>query len=311
MAIHTFRPNTYYNTIGSHPPVLSINPGERVITTTVDASGRDATNTQITPAGNPMTGPFYVSGAEPGDTLVVRIERITPNRPTGWTSQELAANVVDPSYVTELFRQPADQPWQPAIWDIDLAAGTATLASPESRLGRISLPLAPMLGCFGVAPARGQAISTATSAEHGGNMDYRGFMAGVTVYFPVLAPGALLFVGDGHAIQGDGEIAGTGIEISMEVEFEVDLIKGQRIGWPRGENADYIFTVGNARPLDQCVQHATTEMVRWLIADYGLDQLSASLLLGQAVEYDLGNVFDPAYTMVCKLSKAVLSRLAR
>src|SRR5689334_4009902 len=124
MAIHTFRPTTYYNTIGSHPPVLSINPGDRVITTTVDASGRDATGTQITPAGNPMTGPFYVAGAEPGDTLVMRLERISPNRPTGWTSQELAANVVDPTYVSELFRQPTDQPWDPAIWDIDLAAGT-------------------------------------------------------------------------------------------------------------------------------------------------------------------------------------------
>ena len=311
MATHNFQPTAYYTTIGSHEPVLHINVGDRVITTTVDASGRDATGTQITPGGNPMTGPFYVEGAEPGDTLILHLDRITPNRAYGWTSQMLAANVVDPTFVSELFRRPKDTDWEPAFWDIDLSAGTATLSKPETKLGRLVLPLAPMLGCFGVAPANGQAISTATSAEHGGNMDYRGFVSGVTVYFPVLMPGALLFVGDGHAIQGDGEIVGTGIEISMEVEFSVDLIKGKRIRWPRGENTDYIFTVGNARPLDQCVQHATTEMIRWLQTDYALDPLSVSLLLGQAVEYDLGNIFDPAYTMVCKVRKDILERLAK
>jgi acetamidase/formamidase len=168
--------------------------------------------------------------------------------------------------------------------------------------------MAPMLGCFGVAPPGGQAISTATSGEYGGNMDYRGFISGVTVYFPVFVPGALLFVGDGHALQGDGEIVGTGIEISMDVEFRVRLIKNRRIGWPRGENAQYIFTVGNARPLDQAVQHATTEMIQWLQTDYDLDPLSISLLLGQVVQYDLGNIFDPAYTMVCKLPKQVLEQ---
>jgi len=163
-----------------------------------------------------------------------------------------------------------------------------------------------MLGCFGVAPPHGQTISTATSGEHGGNMDYRGFVAGATVYFPVFVPGALFHLGDGHANQGDGEIVGTGIEISMEVHFSVRLIKGKRIRWPRGSNTEYIFTIGNARPLDQAVQHATTEMMRWLKDDYGLDETSASLLLGQCVRYDVGNVFDPAYTMVCKVGKTLL-----
>src|SRR5690606_10082769 len=120
------------------------------------------------------------------------------------------------------------------------------------------------VGCFGVAPARGEAISTATSSRHGGNMDYRGFTEGVTVYFPVFVPGALFHIGDGHAVQGDGEIVGTGVEISFEMTFTVDLLKGRPSQWPRGENEEYIFTVGNARPLDQCVQHATTEMLRWL-----------------------------------------------
>jgi acetamidase/formamidase len=139
-------------------------------------------------------------------------------------------------------------------------------------------------------------------------MDYAGFVSGVTVYFPVFVPGALVFLGDGHALQGDGEITGTGIEISFDVAFTVHVHKDKRIHWPRGENADYLFTVGNARPLDQAVQHATTEMIRWLQEDYGLDPLGAHILLGQCVEYDLGNVFDPAYTMVCKMPKCLLEK---
>src|SRR5581483_4197340 len=195
-----------------------------------------------------------------------------------------------------------------AEWEVDLDAWTATLVKPETKLGRFSIPLAPMLGCFGVAPPRGQAISTATSSTHGGNLDYRGFREGVTVYFPVFVPGALLFVGDGHATQGDGEIVGTGIEISFDVQFSVCLIKGKKIGWPRAEDDDFIMTAGNARPLDQALQHATTEMVRWLGEDYGLDARAASLLLGQCVHYDVGNVYDPAYTMICKVEKKLLTR---
>jgi amidase len=300
MPTHHFQPTHYHTAIGSHEPVLQIGDGDTVVTTTVDAMGKDASDTQVTLGGNPQTGPFYVIGAEPGDTLVIQLDRISPNRSIGYTGSVVAANVVDPLYVRELPER------ELAEWKVDNEHSTAMLIKPETKLGNLVIPVAPMLGCFGVAPPGGQAISTATSAEHGGNMDYRGFVAGVTVYFPVFVAGALLHVGDGHATQGDGEIVGTGIEISMEVQFTVRVIKGKRIRWPRGENAEYIFTVGNARPLDQALQHATTEMLRWLQEDYSLDTTSASLLLGQCVEYDLGNVFDPAYTMVCKLRKALL-----
>jgi len=302
MTVHHFAPKHYYTAIGLYDPALTIDPGDTVITTTVDAHGRDASAQQITPSGNPMTGPFYVRGAEPGDTLVVRIDAITPNRSYGWSGTMLAANVVDPSYVPKL---PWPEPGTRRLgdWHVDAVAGTATLTAPESALGRLALPIRPMIGCFGVAAAEGQAISTATSAEHGGNMDYRGFVAGVTVYFPVFAPGALFFLGDGHALQGAGEIAGTGIEISCTMQFTVDVQKGRRIGWPRGETADTIFTVGNARPLDQALQHATTEMVRWLQTEYGWDPIGAQTLMGQVVEYEVGNVFDPAFTMVCKMEK--------
>jgi acetamidase/formamidase len=244
-----------------------------------------------------------VEGAAPGDTLAVHFDRLWPNRTYGYTGLYLAPNVVDPWYVTEF---PPTEEWGCADWELDLVKGTATLIKPETRLGRFTIPLRPMLGCFGVAPGRGQAISTATSAEHGGNMDYKGFEQGVTVYFPVAVEGALLFVGDGHAVQGDGEIVGTGIEVSFDVQFTVHVQKGRRIHWPRAENDTHILTVGNARPLDQALQHATTEMCRWLMSDYSLDRIGAYALLGQCVEYEIGNVFDPAYTMVCKLKKSLL-----
>jgi amidase len=305
MTTHHFRPDRYFNTLGTYDPVLRIAEGDTVVTATADAWGADARGAHVALRPNPQTGPFYVEGAEPGDTLVLHLDRLAPNRSYGFSSAQVAPNAVDPAYVPEL-------PWlsdgqrPQAEWCVDVAAGTAILVSPETRLGKLALPLAPMLGCFGVAPAGGQAISTATSGPHGGNMDYRGFAPGVTVYLPVFAPGALIFVGDGHAVQGDGEIAGTGIEISFDVQFTVHLRKDKRIRWPRGENETHIFTVGNARPLDQAVQHATTEMLRWLQEDYGLDPAGANILMGQCVEYDLGNMYDPAYTMVCKISKRFL-----
>jgi acetamidase/formamidase len=160
-----------------------------------------------------------------------------------------------------------------------------------------------MLGCVGVAPAGGQAISTATSGPYGGNMDYRAVAAGVSMSFPVFTPGALFFVGDGHAAQGDGEIVGTGIEISMDVSFRVELRKNVELRWPRMQTETHIIALGNARPVDQALQHATTELIRWLCSDYGYDTRGASHLLGQALEYDIGNVFDPAYTVAAKIAK--------
>ena len=301
--LHEFQPTHYYNSLGPHPAVLTIAPGDTVTTTTVDARGYDQHREQVTQRGNPQTGPFYVTGAEPGDTLVVELESIVPSRTYGWCGSSVAPGIVDPSYVRELPDAPL------AEWRVDVEQGLAELIGPPSKLSQLQVPLAPMLGCFGVAPPRRQAISTATSGEYGGNTDYRGFVAGTTVSFPVYEPGALFFLGDGHAAQGCGEIVGSGIEISMTVRFSVDVIKSRTIGWPRGETSDCLFTVGCARPLDQCVQHATTEMLKWLQDDYGLDALGANLLLAQCVRYDLGNMFDPAYTMVCRLEKRFLPPL--
>lgn len=312
MTHHRFHPTTYHNTIGSHAPVLHIASGDQVTTTTVDAGGADATGQQVTPRGNPQTGPFYIDGAEPGDVLALRFDRIWPNRREGWSGTLVASNAVEAGYLAEQAAKATLRTGRlpestRGRWELDLDAGTATLAEPETALGRFTLPLAPMLGCFGVAPPGGQAISTATSATHGGNMDYRVFGTGVVIYFPVAVPGALLHVGDGHATQGDGEIVGTGIEISMDVTFTTWIHRKQQpITWPRAEDDTYLMAVGNVRPLDEALQHATTELLRWLQEDYGLDAIAASTLLGQCVRYDIGNIFDPAYTVVCKVEKRLL-----
>jgi amidase len=303
MAVHHFQPEHYYNTIGTHQPVLKIADGDTVVTTTVDAGGWDHRGESAAGRGNPMTGPFYVEGAQPGDTLAIQLESMTPNRDWGWTSSVLAPNVVDPKVAVAL------PPSEIVRWTVDAQQGLVFLEKPTPGLANLKLKVSPFLGCFGVAPSRGQAISTATSGEYGGNMDYKGLVAGVTVYFPVYADGALFHLGDGHAVQGCGEIVGTGVEISLDVRFTVRVLKGKTIGWPRGESATHLFCIGNARPLDQALQHATTEILTLLKEDYGLTASEASLLLGQAVEYEVANVFNPAYSVVCKIPKAVLSML--
>ncbi len=304
MARHRFVATAWHNVLGTLPPALTVRSGDTIVTETIDANGADKGGRKVSQSPNPMNGPIAVEGAMPGDALLVEILKMDPVGDTGWTRAALAENVVDPAFVPKL------PPRRRATWLIDRDARTVRLEKPPAGLESLVLPLAPMIGCFGVAPAVGQAISTATSGEHGGNMDYRLFGPGTRVAFPVAAPGALFFLGDCHAVQGDGEIVGTGIETCFDVTVRLTVQKGRTIVWPRGETRDDIFTVGNARPLDQALQHATTEMVRWLADDFGLDTLAAGHLLGQVVRYDIGNVYDPAFTVACRLSKKFLTRAA-
>lgn len=303
MTAHHLTPAALYNTIGAHPPALTIASGDTVTAETADAHGFDRRGSKIAERPNPMTGPFFVEGAEPGDALLVSIREIRMTRKTGWTYDGLSPNVVDPQAVQRFALRRKTE------WVIDAAKGRAWLADPPPSLQQWSVAVEPMIGCFGVAPDLGQALSTATSGRYGGNMDYRGFKAGVEAMFPVSVPGALFFLGDVHAQQCDGEIVGTGIETAAEVTFSARVLKATRIGWPRGMTADEIFTIGNARPLDQALQHATTEMLDWLMADYGLDEVAASHVMGQAVRYDVANVFNPAYSVACRIPKSALTGL--
>jgi acetamidase/formamidase len=193
-------------------------------------------------------------------------------------------------------------------WTIDKPRGVARLDQADVQPGGIELPLKPMLGCIGVAPARQEAISTAAPGPFGGNMDYASMGAGAKLMLPVSEPGALLFLGDGHARQGEGEVVGTGLETSMDVEFTVDLVKKKTIGWPRLETDTHIAVLGSARPLLEAFQHATSELQRWLVADYKFTERGAPILMGQAAEYEIANVVDPNFTVVAKIQKAMLRR---
>ncbi len=299
--VHRFRSKQFYNVLGGHRPVLRIAPGDTLITSTLDAHGIDQNGEQAGSDPNPVAGPFYIDGAEAGDALVVEIRRITLTRETGWSSTVLAENIVEPSYLSTLPGK------EYAKWRIDASASTAAVIEPGTYRGKITLPLTPLIGCLGVSPADRQVLSTRTSAEHGGNMDYRGAAQGTTLYFPVFENGALFYAGDIHATQGDAEAAGTGIETSAEVELRFSVRKKYSVRWPRGENETHIFTIGNARPLEQALQYATTEMHRWLCDEYSHDAVSASLLMGQVAQYDIGNAFNPAYTVSCKILKKYLS----
>ncbi len=300
---HRFTPTRFHNTFSAnHTPVLQIKSGDRVITRTIDARGFDWQNRKVAEPPNPQTGPFFIEGAEPGDVLVVRIEKIEPSRATAWSSSLLAPYAADPEFLRfEGLRQQVDETWQ-----IDKQTGVARLDSAEIRPRRIEVGLKPMLGCIATAPQKDQAIPTSTPDRFGGNMDYNGMVAGVKLMLPVYEPGALLFLGDGHGRQGDGEVVGNALETSMDVEFTVDLIKQKKIQWPRLEDNEYIVVLGSASPLLQALQHATTEMQRWLMSDYGCDERGASLLMGHLLEYDIANIVDPHFTVAAKMRKSYL-----
>lgn len=300
---HRFEPTRYYNTFSFfHAPVLEIEPGDRVVTSTIDARGYDSKGKQIGRRPNPQTGPFYVRGAEPGDVLVVVLEKIEPSRGTAWSSSVLAPYTLDPSFL----RYEAEREQTTETWEIDKVKGVARLRSDSISPQGIEVPLRPMLGCVAVAPAKKEAVHTSTPGSFGGNMDYNGMVAGTKLMLPVAEPGALLFVGDGHARQGDGELVGNACETSMDVEFSVDLIKRKKINWPRLESSEHLMVLGSARPLLQALQHATTELQSWLISDYGFDERGSSLLLGHALEYDIANIVDPHFTVVAKIRKEYL-----
>jgi amidase len=302
---HRLVPDHFYNTYSAaHPPALRVRPGDLVSTKTVDAAGVDWDGKTVTAGGNPETGPFFVEGAEPDDMLVVTFNRIEPNRTTAYSGSLLAPYAVDPASIAAR----VDRDPKRLVWNIDKAKGVAWIESADMKPSRLELPLKPMLGCVAVAPARKEAILATIPGPYGGNMDYAGLNTGVKLMLPVNEPGALLFIGDGHARQGEGEVAGTGLETSMDVDFTVDVVKKKPIGWPRLENEAHIMVLGSARPLIEAFQHATTELQRWLVADYGFSERGAAAFMGQAAEYEVANVVDPNFTVVAKIRKSLLPR---
>jgi acetamidase/formamidase len=193
------------------------------------------------------------------------------------------------------------------FYDIDRANNMATFNALDSKFS-VKIPLQPFLGCVGVAPAGGEARSSVVPAEFGGNMDAPEVRPGNTLYLPVSAPGGLLYLGDGHAVQGDGEVAGTAIEVPMHVRLQVDLIKGRKIAWPRLENETTLMAVGAYRPLDDALRIAFTELVGWVHADYGLSDLDAYELLSQVAKIHVTEMVDPNYVVIASVEKKFLPK---
>ena len=294
----TFTPASGVPTFAVREPVLRIAPGTTVVTQTFSKPG-DYYEGGAWPG---EVGPFHIEGAAPGDTLVVRILRLRPNRDTAMSRYAPGgiSGVLGDSR-TRMLNDPL--PARQFLWKIDRDKMTGTLDLPNSASKTITVPLKPMLGRVAVAPAGDEAFGGLWPGDFGGNLDASDVREGATVYLPVFHPGALFYFGDGHALQGDGEIIGSGLETTMDVTLQFDLIKGKRIRWPRIEDDDFIMVAGSVRPLVDAMRIAYVELIEWLIADYGFERMEALQIASQLGVVRVANIVDPNYTVVAKFPK--------
>ncbi len=292
---------------GVAPPVERLKPGEILETNTVDALGnaiqKPGDTFAMVKGDNPLTGPFYIESAEPGDTLVVKILDLQVDSNQGIGGLAPGFGALNPTDYTAMINEPLPE----KIWfyPIDHAKNVATFRALDSNFS-VEIPLHPFLGCIGVAPANAEARSSIVPAEFGGNMDAPEVSVGNTLYLPVNVSGALLYMGDGHAAMGDGEVAGTAIEVPMRVRIAVGLIKGKAIHWPRFENDREIMAAGIYRPLDDALRIAFTQLVEWIHADYGLSKLDAYELLSKVAKIHLTEMVDPNYVVIASIEKKYL-----
>jgi len=306
--------STYYHTFSHTNPVLKrIKPGDVVSTKSLDSGGQDDKDVHASVSGNPLTGPFYIEGAETGDAILVQFRKVRMNRDWGYSSIRLGLYALTPEYVEHLF----SGNFKPDVvrkgsstlvrWELDREHNRVRLREPASEHIKLDFPANPMLGCVGVAAPGDFSPTSGPAGSYGGNLDYNGVVEGATVILPVYHPGALLYVGDGHALMGDGEPTGNGIETSMDVEFSVQIKKNAKLTGPRLETADYLISLGAqpefASSLDRALQMATTDMAHWLIDDYKLEPWAAHVLIAFQGKYEVVTV---AGTMALKIPKSAL-----
>ena len=299
----------YAYTFGGQPPVMTIRPGDVLDLFTEDALGGQVraltdipTEKARYPYLNPQTGPFYVQGAEPGDTLAIHLLAIRPARDWGVSSISPQFGALVGSKQTANL-QP-DLPERVWLYEVDAAAGELVFRALDSTF-TTRLPLDLFLGTLGVAPPPPEVRSALVPDSFGGNMDSHEVRAGTTVYLQVNVPGALFSIGDGHFAMGDGELCGVAVEGATDTLLTVDLLKQTPCPWPRLENDDEIMVAGAARPLEDAVRIAHTQLVRWVMAS-GLSLTDSYQLVSQAARTRIGNVVDPNYTVVAKIGKRFL-----
>ncbi len=305
---HEFTPAVFYREFSpANKPVLTIAPGDTVHTTTVDAGGTDEKGVKRVFGGNPETGPFFIAGAEPGDTLVVHILKLRLNR-----DYAVSDDSIDESAMNSELAVMMKDNGKTVRWHIDVAKGVAYPEGAGPDLANYSVPLKPMLGCIATAVGPAQAPPpTGDSGGWGGNMDFNEIGEGATVYLPVANPGALLYLGDAHAEQGDGELNGNALESSMDVEFSVDVISGTHLHQRRIETSTHIITMGLSASLDDALKGATGAMATWLNEDYKLTPSETAQVLGTAAEYKVSEVADRNSGVVLKISKSRLTGLVK
>ncbi|MFF5439403.1 acetamidase/formamidase family protein [Streptomyces achromogenes] len=300
-------PDQYAWTFGGAPPMARIAPGTVLDLYTEDCfTGRVRSEKDLVsevcefPYLNPQTGPFHIEGAEPGDTVAVHFVSIEPARDWAASTTVPLFGALTSTHTTATLQPPLpERVW---IWQLDRARGTALFQARDSDI-RVELPLDPMHGTVGVAPANLEVRSALVPDAHGGNMDTPEMRAGVTCYLGVNVEGALLSLGDGHARQGEGETCGVAVECAMNTVVVVDLLKGVTTPWPRLESDTHIISTGSARPLEDAFRISQLDLVQWLVRDYGFSELDAYQFATQTVESPLANVCDTNYTCVAKLRK--------
>jgi amidase len=299
-----FEPKEFHRVFSDAiPPVMHVFPGDTIRTWTVDAGGTDPKGVRRSQGGNPETGPFFIEGAFPGDTLVVKLNKVRLNRDSAGSGDSIVDSALQSGYIRRnKYKDDFD-----SNWIIDTDKGVARLKNPSEHLKNYTVKLQPMMGCIAVAPPAHQAMRTGFLGSYGGNMDYNQMREGTTLYLPVYAPGALLFIGDGHAAQGDGELTGDALETSMQVEFTVNLIKGMSTQGPRAENDEYLMSFGIANSLEDAVRTATTQLVNWLQRDYKLEPNEAAIVLGTSMRYDIAELVDPLVHIVANVPKSALA----
>ncbi len=297
-------------TFGGAAPAMKVKPGTALrlwsedafnnALRTVDDKSSEKVDLRFV---NPQTGPFFVEGAEPGDTLVLHLVDLEPARDWGASAAIPFFGGMTSTDRTVTLQDPLpDTTW---IYELDRARNTVTFAAQHSDL-RIDLPVEPMLGTVGVAPAGGEVRSSLVPERFGGNMDTPQMRAGTTVFLGVNVEGALFSIGDGHYRQGEGEACGTAVEGAMNTTLIVDLVKGAGPAWPRLEDDNHWMTVGSSRPLEDSWRIGNAEMTHWVADLYGLHPMDAYQLISQVSEAPIANVVDANYSVVVKAAKSLL-----
>jgi len=297
---HHLKPTVGHPTFAVRPPVLTVKPGDVLESESLWGEWYEK-------AGGKWpgeVGPIAIDGAEPGDTLVVEILKIRPNRDTAVSTQGGRFGALVPDGSTAMLNDMF--PRGRYVWRIDRERMAGTVDLPGSAMKSITVPLQPMLGRVAVAPEGDMSFDGLWPGRFGGNMDASDVREGTTVYLPVFHPGALFYFGDGHALMGDGEVCGSGLETSMDVTFRFGLLKKKTIAWPRFEDAQYLMVAGSARPLSDALRISFVELIDWLVADYGFDKADVYQLVSQVAVIRVANMVDPLYTVVAKFPKRFL-----